>query len=1338
MKKIKIKLAALFVFCIVILFISCVCSTFKTFGAEATQPDAVGNYYYSDYKSKSEATTAGNELNKKIYGEGIVLLKNDGNLLPLDSARNISVFGRQSASLRRGGTGAGAGTGVGNPITLYDSLRSAGFILNPLLVNLYGSGITNSGDMGDGSSAETSTSSYTSSIVSSYVNYSDAAIIVISRGGRENGEFGQGSATSDHGLQLTANERSLISHVGEHFNDIIMIFNTGDVFDVSFLDDPGQRGYNANIKAALWAGFTGTTGADAIGKVLKGTINPSGKSTNIWSRDYRKDPSYSNSKTTTYASGGGNKIYYKESIYLGYRYYETRGVTEGNGKYTTSGSSDIYGTSTKTWTNWYDAHVVYPFGHGLSYTDFSWEVLDTSTSAGQLGENDTITVNVKVTNTGEVAGKDVVQLYYTAPYETGKIEKAHVVLGDFKKTGAIDPGESEIVTLKLSVRDMASYDRSDANKNDFKGYELDGGDYTIKIMRNSHDVVDSITYTVPAGGYQYRKDVVTDYDVINRYDDVSEETIVAGNGKLLSRADFSGTFPETVPNTYARKQWIVDMASYRPDDDAPGQPYYKATAPTTGAAGTLMLKDFVGLDYDDPLWDAYLDRFTRNDMIDLLDGFYAFGRNMPQYGITRTVNADGATGWYYGTSGNHVHYSAESVLAATWNRTIAYEKGVMLANEGLLGGIDGGDYRGAAGMVNYPGLYAPAVNLHRSRFNGRNFEYYSEDGILSGKLSTEFVLGARSKGLVVYVKHFALFDYAVGGNLSYVWADEQAMRELYFKPFKLCVKEGKTTGIMAAENRIGPTWSGGCYELNTNILRNEWGFKGVLVSDWAGNINYFNGGGYNPSRLIRSGGNLILGAATNSGSGGSGSSGLYNTSTELWALRNAIHGLCYTMANSFAMNASMIAYAEDVVENFTGKSITKIYVGVECNLSIATATINKELYPDGDDSEIEYILNAGSTLPEGLTLDSRGTIHGTPTVLVNNHMFTATAIYRGFSKEANFSITVLPDTGSIIYQTETADDANIVFTINESSEADVGFAVIDKPNMEPGEILPSISYRLKAGSTLMRGLTLSSDGIISGTPTFECEYYSFSVIAFADGFEPVEYTFTLSVLHNLAFTAKILKTGRSGETYFDSVAQAVSDKTVTYRATGDLPQGLTLTAGGSIVGIPETAVTDYKFTVLAEADFCETVAVEYSITIGLKFDETKDTILAEGNVGEEYTAYIDFATGALSGMTYSVKSGSELPAGLILDESGEITGTPTKAGTYKLTIVVSADGLISDEIELQVRINGDNGEVSEGCGSVIFTNGGTVAAIGITFAVAIGLTFVLRRKETELNKNEEK
>ncbi|MDD3122956.1 MAG: glycoside hydrolase family 3 N-terminal domain-containing protein [Candidatus Izemoplasmatales bacterium] len=877
-------------------------------------------YYESDYLSKELTLQKANELNETIVGEGAILLKNDNNALPISGSKSISVFGKNSINLVYGGSGSGEKSGL-LEADLYSSLVDAGFTINPTLKSFY----ENNSKSGDGrasnpsmgalltgfATGETPISSYTQDVKNSYSEYNNAAIVVFSRIGGEGYDLPHtmqvslndptpvdgASSASDHYLQLDTNEKVLLEEAKANFSKVIVIINCATTMELGDLQN------DTGIDSILWIGTTGGTGINAVGKILNGEINPSGRTVDTYVRNFKNDPTWQNFSFNGIRNGNryvvddvNRPFYYvdyEEGIYVGYRYYETRGYEEVQNNLSST---------------WYEDNVVYPFGFGLSYSSFEWDIISSSYDDGDtLDKDGKIEVTVRVKNIGSVKGKDVVQLYFTAPYTEGGIEKSYLVLGAFVKTDLLNPNQRQDVKLSFDVMDMVSYDYNDANNNGFIGYELEGGEYQIQIMKNSHELVNSYTYSVPNSGFIINSSTEYGVQPENRFDNVSAKInstntdITGGTMTVMSRANFAGTMP-TTPTVLDRSvsgTFIEGLAySSTPWTEDANKPYYVTTAPTQASSiledkdVNLTLYDMIGVDYDDPSWDTFLNQLTVSQMSTLIGSGNFHTEPLVNLSVPRTTDPDGPVGFTNfmeigeATVYDTCFYASPTVVAATWNIELAYEQGKMIGNEGIWGN-ERGD------QTPYSGWYAPAVNIHRTPFSGRNWEYYSEDGFLSGKMAAGVISGAKEKGVYTFVKHFAFNDQETNrdSNGLLTWMDEQTMREIYLKPFELAVKEGETTAIMSSFNRIGTVWTGGSYELLTEILRDEWGFKGMVITD-------YNVYAHMPAdQMIRAGGDLNLiqdKRPTTSEEA--------LTSTQISLMRQASKNILYTVANSNAMS----------------------------------------------------------------------------------------------------------------------------------------------------------------------------------------------------------------------------------------------------------------------------------------------------------------------------------------------------------------------------------------------------------------------------------------------------
>jgi beta-glucosidase len=867
--------------------------------------------YESDYYNRSDALTKSNQLNIEFNEEGIVMLKNDNNALPLSSGAKVSVFGKNSVNLVYGGTGSG-GTSSDGATTLYQSLTDAGFVYNTELKKFYDSSDSGSGrpDNPSMSSAaipglatgETPVKSYSSKLQSTYANYNDAALIVFSRIGAEGADLPRTMATevggstavegarsaSDHYLQLDQNETDLIEYVSNQgFKHIIIIINSNSAMELGFLDDPTNYAYSSKIDGALWIGSPGKTGITALGEILNGSVNPSGHLVDTYARNLKDAPSWNNFGNNNIVNGdsylvdGKAKQYYyvdyEEGIYVGYRYYETRGETEGEA--------------------WYNQSVVYPFGYGLSYTTFQYDLEDSSSLPTVMDKSE-FTVKVRVTNTGSVAGKAVVQLYVTPPYTTGGIEKSSKVLCGFEKTSLLAAGASEVVEITVDPYNFASYDYNDANKNGYTGYELEAGSYKFSVSTDAHTAVQTFSTTV-AQDIRYETDTATGTTIENLFDDVDDQL-----GTVLSRADWTGTWPQTrstdertVTNDFIKS--LSDYSAYiaaMPEVDTSEVGVDHSTGSNGEDYSQITLRDLVGADYDDEKWEALLDRLSFDDMLNLFNKGAFQTVALLNIGKPATLDTDGPVGWTNfmdttGTYENTCSYASECVLGSTWNKDIMYAMGESVGNEALIG----------SNGTPFTTWYAPAVNIHRSAFGGRNFEYFSEDGYFSGIMASYEIQGAMSKGVNPTIKHFALNEQETHRSTTglLTWATEQSMRELYLKPFEIAVKQGGVRGVMSSFNRVGTTWAGGDYNLLTKLLKEEWGFKGMIISDYNDGTSYMN-----CKQMAYAGGNLDLASRQDFYWTSASSS----NKSDVAVLRNNTKSLLYAIANSNALNKEILRY----------------------------------------------------------------------------------------------------------------------------------------------------------------------------------------------------------------------------------------------------------------------------------------------------------------------------------------------------------------------------------------------------------------------------------------------
>ena len=807
-------------------------------------------------------------ITQEVESEAIVLLENDG-VLPLGSGARVNVFGVGIEQFTYGGTGSGAADESVNT-SLMQGLRNAGFEVNEDLASWYKENTPDTAAMGlvgtDWNLYEIPQSAYPADLLSGAEDFSDTAIVVITRRSGEGADLPMdmaayaGSEAGRSYLELTPDEEDLLDMAKANYDNVVVIINAANAMELGFLEDEG-------IDAAIWVGTPGSTGTNAIGDVLTGAVNPSGHLVDTYPYEVESAPSYYAVGEFNYTNvyygnngmGGSSEtgdslpyhfVDYVEGIYVGYRYYETAAA---------DGYID------------YDATVQYPFGYGLSYTTFEKSIESFSATG------DTVTVSVKVTNTGSVAGKDVAQVYVNAPYTVGGIEKAEVVLAGFAKTDLLEPGKSQTLEITFNKEDIASYDYSGI-KAEGGAYVLEAGEYEVRLQNNSHELVDSRTFTVAkdaiyndANDGKRSSDLIT---AVNRFDDMS----FGDDLTYVSRADWAGTMPterraSDIEATDEQIAVITDTTVDNPEVED-----------IVVANHGLTLADMKGLAYDDPKWDELMEQVSVKEMAYLVQTGGWMNAAVPSVAKPHVIDTDGPNGANLvigGLSGNQ--YTGQSMLGATWNTELVLRMGEVFGAE--------------AHEIGVGGIYAPACNIHRSPFAGRNYEYVSEDGFLSGAIVEAEIRGIQSKGVYTYLKHFALNDQEThrddGGLVT--WANEQAMREIYLRPFEMGVKLGHTLGIMSSFNRIGAVPAAESYPLLTEVLREEWGFQGTVITDcvMAATTMDFD-------RALRAGNDLELSFGSLPIFAGLDESTL-NTPAGHQALRNACHNILYTTVSSDAM-----------------------------------------------------------------------------------------------------------------------------------------------------------------------------------------------------------------------------------------------------------------------------------------------------------------------------------------------------------------------------------------------------------------------------------------------------
>ncbi len=1177
--------------------------------------------YYSSFTSNEELSAVTKATNIQLAGEGAILLKNGGgedgrqDKLPYKDIKNISLFGINSDAYGYGGTGSGSGQ-LAEGGDIYSSFENAGIAINPSLKSLYKK--HSGGSLSMVATYTTPTyedkelpmSYYTPALQATYDRYSDAAFIVISRLGGEGNDLARknvenrvkeenGKLVADkdeHYLELSYNERQLIKHVEEKFNKVVILFNSGNIIEFGDLEkDP-------KIDAIVHVGQTGDFGFDGILNVLTGKVNPSGRTVDIYNSDFTVDPTYQNfgdgtqtkpftaegktqtnysytwkeSETAEAVGGGTNTVEYEEGIYLGYKYYETMHaeIAAGNvdptskdakavleSKREDSVAKDYAGDDATAKANdWYNKNVVYPFGYGLSYTNFTWSDFRVTQSAGNFTKDTTFSASVKVTNSGDVAGKDVVEIYMNAPYTAGGIEKAEVSLVGFAKTGVIAPGKSEVVKINFDAYDIASYDYSDANKNDFAGYEVEAGDYKFYARKNSHENGVATAETVTLTELKLDKSQATGVKVKNVFIDSPDKdakynfTSISPTMTIMSRFKMIETFPKAPTADDLTLKGYDDGLKVNPlatdknykitqkemhdkivfgfilgrDDDTHeiwnnedvNIPDTWTQAANEKAAVTIRLAEMMGIDpYSSDVvqsknealngktgikaWEAFMNQLTYEELKLLNSTGFFKTAEIERVGKEEGCDPDGPCciggqtkdGYISarGPSGTR-YWCAAQMQAATWNLEFLHNLGVLIGEEGMWNG--------------YNGWYAPSMNTHRSPFSGRNFEYYSQDGVHGGLVAGAVISGVSSRGIYPYIKHFALNDQETSRNNIATWADEQTIRENILRPYQYAVINGGASAVMTGFNRIGVVACSENYPLLTQILRKEWGFKGSVVTDYQ--VGTVGDTLNNLEIMTRSGNNIPLGdRAANARGGGQwdpalrgGKGGVkvgkvtmkqstdssgnviwvpeYST-TEFISIDDADKGQQLKIQYYYArMRAMEIMYTHvrsnaidngaDFQKNFAAQTIT-----LPANAS-GTKTISAT-FAEGSDVKYELV---ESKLPEGVKFNVSNLTFTSNNAKIGNGSVKVKVSYDGWAnKTVEFAVKVVEPvtyTGSLTVAKNAAYEA----TVSQDFWAPT-------PNLGPKQ--PGIVSVTPSVTGLPAGLAFdATTGKISGTPTTAGEY----------------------------------------------------------------------------------------------------------------------------------------------------------------------------------------------------------------------------------------------------------
>ena len=859
-----------------------VCVNMICFGPMSTLIGlATGNGTLSDETNEEAA-----EVAEEIMEDGIVLLKNE-SLLPLNETKKLNIFGWESINPAYGGAGSGGINDLYDIVSLNQGLENAGFSINQELVDFYNNYGADNPEMSIQKQSwtlpEPPVDTYSDELIKSAKEYSDVAVVVLSRKAGEghndipmdvrkaaydnNSDEYDDFPEGEHYLQLSQTERDMVDMVCSNFDNVIVVYNGANQFELGFADEYPQ------IKSVVWCPGTGNVGFNALGKVFSGEVNPSGKTPDTFIYDMTTAPWWNNAEKTEYTNladlavegmnAGTAQVYapaftnYVEGIYVGYKYYETAAQ---------EGAID------------YDKTVQYPFGYGLSYTEFEQKM-------GELEEKDgQISVDVEVTNTGDVAGKDVVEVYYKPPYTNGGIEKSSANLIEFEKTNLLQPGESQTITVTFSIEDMASYDENNA-----KAYILEKGDYVISINSDSHTVLDQKTYTAD-------KDVVYKGENKRASDDTAATNVfedAKGDVTYLSRTDHFANYEEATAAPASAELGEPYVSEYHLNSNFDKTTYLndEDVMPTTGADNGLTLADMRDADYDDPRWEKLLDQLTVDEMANMIAMAGYQTAAMDSVGKVATLDFDGPAAINNNFTGvGSIGFPIEVVVASTWNKELAQAWGECMGKISQEMGAEG--------------WYAPGMNTHRTAFGARNYEYFSEDGVLAGNMGAKAVEGARKYGVYSYIKHFALYE----GNAKMVsvWSNEQTIREIYLKPFEISVKQGGANAVMVSWSFLGDKWTGESSNLMNTVLRDEWGFRGMALTDFFRN----NGHGFmNADAALANGVDAML--STFNGEENNVANPEHPTA--VLQMRNACKNVMYTVVSSWAYDGE---HEETGMENW--------------------------------------------------------------------------------------------------------------------------------------------------------------------------------------------------------------------------------------------------------------------------------------------------------------------------------------------------------------------------------------------------------------------------------------
>lgn len=1365
--------------------------------------------YYLDYGSSEEAQAAAAELNLELAREGQVLLKNDGTL-PLSGKEYVSVFGVRSDNLT-GGTG-----------TLADGLAQAGFKVNPTLQDFYSA---------DSSAIGSERIDFGASVVNSLELYNDAAVILISRTGGESADaatvtdevednkdgdgkeydwehadLAEGTVDGEtvyykHYLQLTDSEEALISYIKARFDKIVVVLNTSNIIEMRNLQNDDA------INGILWIGRPGANGINAVGDILSGKTNPSGRTVDIWNSDFTADPTWQNfglnngtnnvnygnyenglptgDAYTAVAYGRGvHSIDMEEDIYLGYRYYETRANDYG-----ADSAINIPGVLVEEqYSNgeeWYDNYVVYPFGYGLSYTTFEWTVGDLyyyasngskvtisgavdpdlfASDEGSPAAIQTLYLDVTVKNIGNMAGKDVVQVYVTPPYDaTSGLERPHVVLSGFAKTDELRANASQTVTVEFEVQDFAAFDTEDVLGTDHKGYKLQEGTYEVKAMRNSHDVEGSVRFTLSStanlklddfsgnlveavfGSDQALTTGESDYYTIRTGRHMADGT---SSMTLLSRSDWAGTYPETPSEgdkTYKDVfvESLKSMLNYDADDtvnfaDDESDPWYitpeefeAASAGWTQSDGSdrtdglasVRIQEMAGVslyvtnedgeEVINPLWDEFVNNLTWDELVTLVSNGSFRTSAIPSIDKNQSTDADGPN-----NNGSTYSWVTEEVIGATWNTELAHRQGIIVANLSLHR-----DTQTSTSGLN--GWYGPGANLHRTPFSGRNNEYYSQDGIHGGLIGAAVVSGAESRGLNVWVKHNFLNDQETNRNGLLTWCSEQAMREIYMPMFQKIIQEGGSSATMTAFNRIGSVITPGNYNYMTLVMRKQWGFTGIAVTDMFA--------GYTMSEYQQNGVDIL---------------DLIESDTA--AFEAEYSGFTYNATTHAALRELMVAEYESVTPDPSSPGRNDPVTVATAQYALLTGEY-AQYAPIFDDIYEKYSwpaymltttdlqIRAGNELPLGLESNARAVASGTwdgslrngmggvwlgegDTRVESYHQYyyvrtSATRILYFYVNGAAFrqgvTMTVPDGNGGFVdtFGGEGAIEVQATMGVSDYQSETFGYT-------EEQLNGSTAVYTITEGS-LPAGLSISGNRIV-GRPT-ESGAFTFEITCTIDGWLRTAKTFTITVLEGFTLEGSIdLVVGTQAGLFIQSVDGGVgstSGATTIYSVVeGALPAGLILSEDGVISGTPIQAGT-YTFVVRATETVTSgrnttTTEFDYEITLTVSEGDGGGDVETPTLTEEEIRAIIN-----------------EVIADLELPEGG-LSETQVQALIDQAVAAID-EGMTADEVQAMIDAalqNIETGSDEGGCGSVVGFSS-TAIILLLSAAVVITIVFVLRRNK---------